>query len=240
MSEFSGKVVLVTGAAGNLGQAVAQALGRVGARRVLADRSSDRLAKLYSANGADLLLIGDTDFTREEAVAQMVKTALARFGRIDALVNTIGGFTGGKPVHEDDLDSWDRMLAINLRTTLLACRAVIPAMIAQGGGGGGRIVTVGARAALLGGVAGLGAYVAAKSAVIRLTETLAAELKDREITVNCVLPGTIDTPQNRRDMPKADHSRWVPPAAIADVIVFLCSDAARAVSGASMPVYGRS
>ncbi len=236
MSEFSGKVVMVTGAAGNLGQAVAQALGRVGARRVLADRSSERLAKLYPAPGADLLLIGDTDFTREEAVAQMVKTALARFGRIDALVNTIGGFTGGKPVHEDNLDSWERMLAINLRTTLLACRAVIPAMIAQGGG---RIVTVGARAAL-GGVAGLGAYVAAKSAVIRLTETLAAELKDREITVNCVLPGTIDTPQNRRDIPKADFSRWVPPAAIADVIVFLCSDAARAVSGASVPVYGRS
>ncbi|MEK6550341.1 MAG: SDR family NAD(P)-dependent oxidoreductase [Pseudomonadota bacterium] len=236
MNELSGKVVIVTGAAGNLGQAVAQALGRAGAQRVLADRSSDRLAKLYPTTGAEPLLIGDTDFTREEAVAQMVKTALGRFGRIDALVNTIGGFTGGKPVHEDDLDSWDRMLAINLRTTLLACRAVIPAMIAQGSG---RIVNVGARAAL-GGVAGLGAYVAAKSAVIRLTETLAAELKDRQITVNCVLPGTIDTPQNRRDMPNADHSRWVPPAAIADVIVFLVSDAARAVSGASVPVYGRS
>lgn len=236
MSAVSNKVVLVTGAAGNLGQAVAQTLIQLGARCVLADRSRERLASLYPSQGENVLLVGDTDFTDEVAVSRVAEQAQQRFGRVDALVNTIGGFTGGKPVHEDDLASWDRMMAINLRTTLLSCRAVIPAMIRQGGG---RIVNVGARAAL-GGVAGLGAYVAAKSAVIRLSETLAAELKDKAITVNCVLPGTIDTPENRRDMPKADFSRWVPPADIAEVIVFLVSDASRAVSGASIPVYGRS
>ena len=236
MGVVSNKVVLVTGAAGNLGQAVAQTLISSGARCVLADRSRDRLAALYLSPSESVLLAGDTDFTDEAAVSRMVDSALKRFGRIDGLVNTIGGFTGGKPVHEDDLAGWDRMMAINLRTTLLSCRAVIPAMIRQGGG---RIVNVGARAAL-GGVAGLGAYVAAKSAVIRLSETLAAELKDKAITVNCVLPGTIDTPENRRDMPKADFSRWVPPSDIAEVIVFLVSDASRAVSGASIPVYGRS
>lgn len=236
MSAVSNKVVLVTGAAGNLGQAVAQTLIQSGARGVLADRSRERLASLYPSPGENVLLVGDTDFTDEAAVSRMMDQALKRFGRIDALVNTIGGFTGGKSVHEEDLASWDRMISINLRTTLLSCRAVIPAMIRQGGG---RIVNVGARAAL-GGVAGLGAYVAAKSAVIRLSETLAVELKDKAITVNCVLPGTIDTPENRRDMPEADFSRWVPPSDIAEVIVFLVSDASRAVSGASIPVYGRS
>lgn len=236
MSAITNKVVLVTGAAGNLGRAVAGALIGSGARVVLADRSRDRLASLYPSPGANVLLVGDTDFTDAAAVARLAESALGHFGRIDALVNTIGGFTGGKPVHEDDPASWERMMAINLRTTLLSCRAVIPAMIRQGGG---RIVNVGARAAL-GGVAGLGAYVASKSAVIRLSETLAAELKDQGITVNCVLPGTIDTPENRRDMPKADFSRWVPPSEIAEVIVFLVSDASRAVSGASIPVYGRS
>lgn len=236
MSTVPNKVVLVTGAAGNLGRAVATALIQVGARVVLADRSGERLASLYPSPGANALLVGDIDFTDEAAVTRMTDSALRQFGRLDALVNTIGGFTGGKPVHEDDLGSWERMMAINLRTTLLACRAVIPAMIRQGGG---RIVNIGARAAL-GGVAGLGAYVASKSAVIRLSETLAAELRDQAITVNCVLPGTIDTPENRRDMPKADFSRWVPPSDIAEVIVFLVSDASRAVSGASIPVYGRS
>lgn len=235
MNELSGKVVIVTGAAGNLGQAVAQALGRVGAQRVLADRSSDRLAKLYPTTGAEPLLIGDTDFTREEAVAQMVKTALGRFGRIDALVNTIGGFTGGKPVHEDDLDSWDRMLAINLRTTLLACRAVIPAMIAQGSG---RIVNVGARAALGGGRSGClrGREERGDPAHGNPGGRVKGSANHRQLRA----PGHYRYPQNRRDMPNADHSRWVPPAAIADVIVFLVSDAARAVSGASVPVYGRS
>jgi NAD(P)-dependent dehydrogenase (short-subunit alcohol dehydrogenase family) len=128
------------------------------------------------------------------------------------------------------------MFSINLHTALNSCRAVVPHLLRQGGG---RIVNVAARAALAG-VPTLAAYCASKSALVRLSESLAAELKDQGITVNCVLPGTIDTPQNRRDMPGADFSKWVAPEAIADVILFLASDAARAVSGASIPVYGRS
>jgi NAD(P)-dependent dehydrogenase (short-subunit alcohol dehydrogenase family) len=236
MFELSDRVVLVTGGAGNLGQAVAQALARAGATRALVDRSRERLEAIYGAEAPDALLLGDTDLTDEASVARCVGAALARYGRVDALVNAVGGFAGGKKVHEDDLANWEHMHRINLRTALLASRAVVPHMLARGAG---RIVNVAARAAL-GGIAGLGAYCAAKSAVVRLTESLAAELKDQGINVNCVLPGTIDTPQNRRDMPNADFSKWIAPAAIADVILFLVSDAARAVSGAAVPVYGRS
>jgi NAD(P)-dependent dehydrogenase (short-subunit alcohol dehydrogenase family) len=236
MSDFQNKVIVVTGAAGNLGQAVAQALVRAGARTVLLDRSQARIDALTFGTDAGVLRLGDVDLTDASAVIRAMDRAAGYFGRLDGLVNTVGGFAGGKNVHEDELATWDRMFAVNLRTALVACRAVVPHLLKQQGG---RIVNVAARAALTG-VPGLGAYSASKSAVIRLTESLAGELKDRNINVNCVLPGTIDTPQNRRDMPKADFSRWVAPAAIADVILFLLSDAARAVSGAALPVYGRS
>lgn len=235
MSEFTDKVVVITGAAGNLGQACAQAFAQAGARCALVDRSTGRLGKIYSAS-ADVLLVDGIDLADAGHAAKAVEAVRARFGRVDVWVNTVGGFAGGKKVHEDGLDNWERMQRINLLTTLNACRAVVPAMLKQAGG---RIVNVGARAALAG-VAGLGAYGASKAAVIYLTQTLAAELKDQGINVNCVLPGTIDTPQNRRDMPQADFAKWVAPAAIADAILFLASDSARAVTGAALPVYGRS
>lgn len=235
MFDFSGKVALVTGATGNLGHACAEAFAAAGARRVLTGGSAERLAARYRATD-DTALAGGLDLASADDAARLIELALQRFGRIDILVNTVGGFAGGKKVHEDDLATWDAMHRLNLHSTLNACRAAIPSMIGQGGG---RIVNVAARAALAG-VAGLGAYGASKSAVIYLTQTLATELKDNGIGVNCVLPGTIDTPQNRRDMPKADASKWVQPAAIADAILFLASDAARAVSGAALPVYGKS
>ncbi len=235
MGDLSGKVVVITGAAGNLGKACAQAFAQAGAKRALVDRSTGRLAPLYPAS-AEVLLVEGIDLAEAAHAAKAVETAFARFGRVDVLVNTVGGFAGGKKVHEDSLDIWERMQRINLRTTLNACRATVPHMLKHGGG---RIVNVAARAALAG-VAGLGAYGASKSAVIYLTQTLAAELKDQGINVNCVLPGTIDTPSNRRDMPQADFGKWVAPAAIADAIVFLASDSARAVTGAALPVYGRS
>jgi len=231
------KIVVVTGAAGNLGRAVAVRLASAGARRVLVDHSPDKLANIFGADDpASTLLVPGIDLTDPDAAGRFVSAATARFGRIDALVNTVGGYTGGKPVHEDPLSSWGRMYSLNLLTVLHACRSVIPELIKSGTGS---IVNVAARAALSG-IGTLGAYCASKSAVIRLTESIAAELKDHGITANCVLPGTIDTPQNRADMPKADFSKWVPPEAIADAILFLISDAARAVSGASLPVYGRS
>lgn len=237
MSALADKVVIVTGAAGNLGQAVARAAQAAGARTVLVDQSAERLQQLYAAAGPDpnRMISGGVDLADEQSTRALAASARARFGRIDVLVNTVGGFRGGKSVHEDDLATWDLMMTMNLRTTLLVCRAVLPAMLEQGAGA---IVNVGAGAALAA-PAGLAAYSASKSAVLRLTESLAAEVKAKGVRVNAVLPSTIDTPQNRAAMPNADASKWVPPEAIADVIVFLASDAARAVTGVALPVFGR-
>lgn len=237
MTDLKGKVAIITGAAGNLGRAVAEAFAQAGARLVLVDRGTDRLARVYpQAKPNEIMLANGVDLADPQQAQQLVREVQERFQRIDVLVNAVGGYAGGKTVHEDDLANWEKMFRINLHTTLNACRAVIPVYLRQGSG---RIVNVAARAALTG-VPTLGAYSASKSAVIRLTESLAGELKDQGITVNCVLPGTIDTPQNRQDMPKADFSKWVPPAAIADAIVFLASASAHAVTGAALPVYGRS
>ena len=160
---------------------------------------------------------------------------MARFGRLDVLVHTVGAWRGGKPVHDTDLADWDFLFNVNLRTTLLCCRAVVPQMLKQGRG---RIITVASRDGLAG-AAGYAAYSASKSAVLRLNESLADELKVSNINVNCVLPSTIDTPQNRAALPNADFSKWVEPAAIADVILFLASDASRAITGAAIPVFGK-
>ena len=236
MFDDMSQVVIVTGAAGNLGRAVARAFLTAGALLVLVDRSADRLPRLFPQleGSEDHFLATSVDLTDVEAVEGMVREAIRRFGRVDVLVNAAGGWRGGTNVHETELDTWDYLLDLNVRTVLIASRAVIPHMLEQGGG---RIVNVAASAGLKG-TARNGAYSAAKSAVIRLTESMAAELKKQDINVNCVLPNTIDTPQNRAAMPKADHGRWVEPEAIAEVILFLASDAARAVQGAVIPVYG--
>jgi NAD(P)-dependent dehydrogenase (short-subunit alcohol dehydrogenase family) len=231
------KVAIITGAVGNLGMATARAFQTAGAKTVLVDRSPDRAREAFPeiANSKDHLLAGGIDLANAESLAGLVEQTLARFGRIDVLVNTVGGWRGGKPVHETDLADWDFLFGINLRTTLLCCRAVIPQMLKQGSG---RIINVASRDALKGS-AGYAAYSASKSAVLRLTESLADELKASNINVNCIMPGTIDTPQNRAAMPRADHNTWVEPAALADVILFLAGDAARAVTGAAIPVYGK-
>jgi len=236
MLDLTDRVVIVTGAAGNLGSAVARAFRAAGAKQVLVDRDPDLLPRLFPdlTGLAGYYLAAPVDLTDEAAVKAMVDETLNRFGRIDVLVNVAGGYRGGTPVHETPLATWDFLLNLNARTVYIASSAVIPAMLRQGSG---KIVNVAARAALQG-AAKLGAYSASKSAVMRLTEAMAAELKNSGINVNCVLPGTIDTPENRADMPKADTSRWVQPEALADVILFLASDAARAVHGAAIPVYG--
>lgn len=234
MFDFSGRVALVTGAAGNLGRAVAQRLHEAGARTILADRNGEALGSLFGEPGSGHMVRGGLDLTDEAAVAGLVRDALQQFGGLDLLVNTVGGFRGGPLLHDTDLADWDVLLSVNLRTTLLTCRAVMPHFLARSSGS---IVNVGARPALAG-MAGLAAYSAAKAGVLRLTESLAQEVKDAGIRVNCVLPAMIDTPDNRAAMPDADTGTWVPPEAIADVILFLCSDAARAVTGAAIPVYG--
>lgn len=238
MFDFSQQVVMVTGAAGNLGRATAQAFLRAGARLVLVDRAPDRLPGLFPdlAGSADHYLAGSVNLADEAAVQAMVDEALRRFGRIDVLVNAAGGYRGGTPLHETTLDEWDFLFTMNARTAHVVSRAVLPAMLRQGDG---RIVNVSARAALQAG-AKMGAYSAAKSAVLRMTEAMSAELKGAGIRVNCVMPSTIDTPENRTSMPKADPKRWVTPEALADVLLFLASDAARAIHGAAIPVYGLS
>ena len=234
MFDFTGKVALVTGAAGSLGQAVVAAFAQGGARVVCADRAEDRLQALYGDAQDHLPL--SVDLTDEDSVKDMVSRAAAQFGRIDILVNVAGGFRMGPALHETPLETWEFMMDLNARSVFLASRAVLPQMIAQEHG---RIVSVAARAAAQP-KGKMAPYCASKAAVITFTESLAAEHKNDDINVNCILPGTIDTPQNRADMPDADFDTWVPPAALADVILFLASDAARAVKGAAVPVYGRS
>jgi len=238
MNSLQNKVALITGAVGNLGASVARAFQQAGAKTVLVDRSPDRLGEVFKdlIGSKDHLLAGGIDLTEPASLAGLLEQTLARFGRVDVLVHSVGGFRGGKPVHETDPADWDFLFNINLRTTLLCCRAVIPQMLRQRRGA---IINVGSRAALAG-TAGYAAYSASKSAVLRLTESLAEELKASNINVNCVLPGTIDTPQNRAAMPDSDVSTWVKPEAIAEVIAFLASDAARSINGAAVPVYGES
>lgn len=236
MSSLEKQVVVVTGAAGNLGRAVAQAFRRAGARLVLVDRAANRLQVLYPdlVDSPDHLLATSVDAIDPDAVQAMVGRVVDRFGHVDVLANTVGGYRAGTPVHETPLEDWDFMLDLNARSAFILSRAVVPVMLERGEG---KIVHVASRAALKGSLRSAG-YSASKSALLRLTESLSAELKRKGIRVNCVLPGTIDTPQNREAMPDADRSRWVAPEAVADVIVFLASDAARGVHGAAIPVYG--
>jgi NAD(P)-dependent dehydrogenase (short-subunit alcohol dehydrogenase family) len=162
--------------------------------------------------------------------------AATSLGGLDLLVNIAGGFAGGAPVHESDWVLWQRQLDINLKTTVLSCQAAGPHLIARGGGA---IINFGTRTATQPG-AKLAAYAAAKRAVIQLTEALAAELKDHNITANAVLPSTIDTPDNRAANPNSNTSRWVKPEEIARVVLFLAGPDARIISGASIPVYGKA
>lgn len=236
MTQREARVVLITGAAGNLGRATAGIFQQAGAHTVLLDRSSGRLRKYFPA--LDLSrhqFIEDSDLTDPPALAAAVSTVVERFGRVDVLLNTVGTFRGGKPVHEDELDTWRFLFDVNVVSTVATCRAVIPLMMSQGRGW---IVNVGSQNAMRGGPH-TAAYSAMKSAVVRLTESLAAELEGCGINVNCVLPGTMDTRQNREAMPDADTSTWVTPEEVAQVVRFLASEEARAIQGAALPVYGR-
>jgi NAD(P)-dependent dehydrogenase (short-subunit alcohol dehydrogenase family) len=231
---FNDKVVMVTGAAGNLGGAVAQAFASQGAKLVLIDRQIDSLQSEFSDSDRHLLL--QVDLLRQEDATAAGQATMDRFGRIDVLCNIAGGFRMGEAVHETSASTWDFLLGLNAGSVLHMAQAVVPHMLAAGSG---KIVNVAAFAAQRGG-AQMGAYAASKSVVVRLTESMAAELRDAGINVNCVLPTIIDTPDNRSGMPAADPSRWVAPGDLANVILFLASDAARAIHGAALPVSGLS
>jgi NAD(P)-dependent dehydrogenase (short-subunit alcohol dehydrogenase family) len=228
---FSNHTVIVTGAAGNLGKAVANAFADLGANLVLVDLKRESLTAAFASENAQRLF-APANLLELAGAAGLVQAALARFGRIDVLCNIAGGFRMGETVHETTDENWNFLFDINTRTLLHAVRAVVPHMVAAGSG---KIVNVGAFAAQKG-VAQMGAYTASKGAVIRMTEAMAGELREKNINVNCVLPSIIDTPDNRAAMPKADPAKWVSPADLANVIVFLASEAARAVHGAAVPV----
>lgn len=238
MFNFDQKIALITGASGNLGAASARAFFKSGANLVLFDRIPDRIPELIPemTSSPNRFLIANVDMTDPHSVQEAVAEAIDKFGRIDVLVNTVGGYRAGTPVHEIPLETWDGMMNLNARTAFIACQAVIPGMLQNQAG---KIINIGARPGLQG-RKNMAAYSASKSAVMRLTESLAAELKEDDITVNSILPGTIDTPQNRKAMPKADHGKWVTPEAIAQVILFLASKAGDPISGAAIPVYGKS
>ena len=184
--------------------------------------------------GANALVIGGLDLSSADVATKAMAEVKSKFGRVDALLNIAGGFQW-ETVDGGKAESWERMYALNLMTALNACRAALPYLIESGAG---RIVNVGAQSALHA-ASGFGPYAASKSAVHRLTESLAEELKQKGVTVNAVLPSIIDTPANRRDMPKAEFDRWVKPADLAAVMLFLASDEAKAVTGALIPVTGR-
>jgi len=226
---------MITGAAGNLGRAVAAAFAQEAANLVLVDLTRDGLERAFGAE-AQTMQFAPTNLLDAAQVQACVDAALGRFGRIDVLCNLAGGFRMGEPVHRTADSTWDFLLDLNARTLLHTARAVVPAMLSRGGG---RIVNVAAFAARQG-QAQMAAYCVAKDAVIRLTEAMSAELRDKNINVNCVLPTIIDTPENRAAMPDADPKRWVEPQDLARVIHFLASDAARAVHGAALPVTGLS
>lgn len=233
--DFSNRTVMITGAAGNLGRAVAQAFADRGANLVLVDVKREALEKAFGSEDARRRF-APTDLLDAAQVAAAVDAAVAHYGRIDVLCNLAGGFRMGETVHETSAKNWDFLFDLNARTVLHTVHAIVPRMLAAGGG---KIVNVGAFSAQKG-VARMAAYTASKATVIRLTEAMAAELRDRNINVNCVLPTIIDTPENRAAMPDADPSRWVAPADLANVVAFLASDAARAVHGAAVPVTGLS
>jgi NAD(P)-dependent dehydrogenase (short-subunit alcohol dehydrogenase family) len=236
MNSVKGTLVVVTGAAGNLGKAVVKEFLQSGAIVFGVDHSKDRLDAVSqsSAYVDQFFAMEEVDVTDIAVIISLAEEILQNHGGIDILVNTVGGFTTDAGVHEVDRKSFQRMMGLNVYSFLNVTKGFVPHMIKKKGG---KVICVGAKSGLQAS-ANTGAYAASKAALMRLSESLAAELKPFNIQVNCVLPGTIDTPQNRKSMPKADFSAWVPPEKIAEVILFLASSKSDAITGGLIPVYG--
>ena len=234
--DWKGRVAVVTGGTGALGSAVALNLAGDGARVAVPYTSEKPWAELQGRAGVATgrMWGSEADLTNAGAVEQFVAGVVEQWGRIDFLVGIPGGFAAGK-IHETSDETWDRMFDMNLRSVFLTTRAVVPIMIRQNFG---RIITTSSGAILNGGGAGIAAYAVSKGAVRQFTHILADELKDYNIHAHCILPGTMDTPANRRDMPDADFSKWVSTEDVARVIGFLLSDDARAVRAVDVPVLG--
>ena len=231
------KVAIITGGTGALGRAVVSAFLQEGAKvacTYIVDEELKGLSSIIEHYKSNILFI-KANVTKEEEVKKTIQETLEVFRRIDILVNIVGGFAYAKIIETDE-KTWDSMMNMNLKSAFFCSKAVLTHMIKQNYG---RIVNISSRPALKGS-AGVGAYSASKAGVLNLTETIADEVKDYDINVNTILPSTIDTPANRRDMPNADFSKWVKPEEIARVIVFLASDDSKPISGAAIPVYGKA
>ena len=236
MYDFSSKVTMITGGAGNMGSAVTRAFQATGSKLSIVELTKGELEKMYPdmIDSPDCLMSGCADLSDRNEVDSVVRATMERFGRIDFLINTVGGYRAGSPLHETPLDTFDFMLFLNAKTAYVVSQCVIPQMLSQGSGS---IIHFAARPGLRG-RANQAAYGASKAAVIRLTESMSEELKYDGINVNCVLPGTLDTPQNRVASPDADFGKWVRLESLAVVIIFLCSEEARDIHGPSIPGYG--
>jgi NAD(P)-dependent dehydrogenase (short-subunit alcohol dehydrogenase family) len=235
---FDGKVVLIAGGTGGLGRAVTLAFLAEGAQVAVTYRVKEEFDALKNAVGKnEVNLEGHAiDVTDEIAVRQLVEKIVGKYRRLDAMVNTVGGYTGGTKLWDLETKVFDQMLALNLRAGYALSRAVVRAMFKEGHGA---IVNVAAKAAF-DHAGGAGAYAASKSAAVALMDSLAADLKGTGVRVNSILPSIIDTEANRKAMPTADFSKWPKPEDIARVILFLCSEDARVIHGAAIPVYGDS
>lgn len=230
------KIILITGATGGLGTPVTAVLHAAGARVVVSYSSSESLTKLEKklmVKPGSLPAI-QADVSRLESVQALVEETLRREGRIDALVNLVGGFAGGVPVVDTSESDWEKMQDLNLTAAFRLCKAVLPEMCSRNFG---RIVMVAAQGGLRG-TAGLSAYAASKAGLINLIQTVAAECREYGVSANVLVPGIIDTPANRAAMPEAETSGWIKPEAMARVIQFLCSDAGGAVSGSALQTPG--
>jgi NAD(P)-dependent dehydrogenase (short-subunit alcohol dehydrogenase family) len=234
--DFAAKVVLVTGGTGGLGTEVCLAFLRANASLGItyhSDNSLQRLNSKLSSLAKNVFPI-KKDLKKEEDVQNLVSDLIKKFEKIDVLVNVIGGYIAGKPVTEIDEKEWDEMMNLNLKTAFLLSKHIVSQMVKQGSG---KVIHVAARPGLKG--AGFdAAYVASKSGVIRLVESLSEEVKAKGINVNCILPSIIDTEENRKAMPQADFAKWVKPSEIARVVLFLASEDSRPINGAAIPVYG--
>ena len=234
---FSGKVVLVAGGTGGLGRAVSLAFVEAGATVIATYRNQKEFDVLKSAVAESSSLEGQSvDVTDETAVRQLIGGILSEHSRLDVLVNAVGGYAGGVPLWELESKVFDQMLALNLRSGYVLSRAVVPAMLKRKSGA---IINVASRAAV-DHAAGAAAYAASKAAAVAMMDSLAADLKGTGVRVNSILPSIIDTEANRRAIPNADFAQWPKPEDIACVILFLCSDEAKLIHGAAVPVYGNS
>lgn len=236
MINLQNKVVLITGATGALGNTTANIFAQANAKLALTGRTQKKLEVLQPAFANTECMLQAADLCDELQTQALINNVVSRFGQIDILLNVAGGFDMGKQVHELSADDFNKMFNMNFISTLNMCKQVIPQMLKQNTG---RIVNISARAATEG-KGKMAPYCISKSSVITLTESLSEEHKQSDININAILPGTIDTPTNRNDMPNADFNTWVPCEDLANTMLYLSSDLANSVNGAIIPVYGKS